>query len=309
LKRTFAIRFPLYQAKFESNRLVWSIVSVVMIVGVLLNAWVPLSFEPTKYNENSQYCDVAKDYRFAYFNITILYIALTMLIPIVLIFVCNSIIMIYIAKASSKRAFMSNAEITTNRKHSATRLNPTTGTSPPSPPANGSEDEILLDKGQSTPIIVNNIAAVEVAKPRLSDERRKAGESPSPERGIPSVRATRNIHAHSRLPLTTNIPLNVSGSTKRNASANDSVKITRMLLFMSFSYAVLNLPYFVSWCIFFYKMAFDKEQMSAVNKNYLFATIQFSEMFYVLNYGVHFFIYCFSGQRFRTLLKSAFSKK
>jgi hypothetical protein len=55
-------------------------------------------------------------------------------------------------------------------------------------------------------------------------------------------------------------------------------------------YAVLNLPYFISWCVFFYKLGVMKYD-DQVTKTWLFTVIQLCEIFYVLNYGVHFFIY------------------
>lgn len=101
---------------------------------------------------------------------------------------------------------------------------------------------------------------------------------------------------------------NGSGSGAASKGSSDSNhKITRMLLLMSFSYAVLNLPYFISWCMFFYHIGF--QSASNTLKYYLFSAINLSEIFYVLNYGVHFFIYCASGKKFRQLLRSAFTTK
>lgn len=100
---------------------------------------------------------------------------------------------------------------------------------------------------------------------------------------------------------------NKNGSVGSKASSDSNHKITRMLLLMSFSYAVLNLPYFISWCMFFYHIGF--QSASNTLKYYLFSAINLSEIFYVLNYGVHFFIYCASGKKFRQLLRSAFTFK
>lgn len=83
-------------------------------------------------------------------------------------------------------------------------------------------------------------------------------------------------------------------------------KITRMLLLMSFSYAILNLPYFISWCIFFYRVSVNPK-LTRATKYYVFSAINLCEIFYVLNYGVHFFIYCASGKKFREQLRSAFA--
>lgn len=84
----------------------------------------------------------------------------------------------------------------------------------------------------------------------------------------------------------------------------ESNKITRMLLLMSLSYAILNLPYFISWCLFYYHMTFSKNTNST-QKEHIFSAINLCEIIYVLNFGIHFFIYCASGQRFRKQLKDA----
>ena len=85
-------------------------------------------------------------------------------------------------------------------------------------------------------------------------------------------------------------------------------------MLMSLSYAMLNLPHFITWMIFFYNVAFKpKIETSAIessiesstSNNIFFAANYISEIFYVLNYGIHFFIYCASDKRFRTQLMSA----
>lgn len=74
---------------------------------------------------------------------------------------------------------------------------------------------------------------------------------------------------------------------------NFSSKITRMLLLISFSYALLNLPYFITWCLFFVR------KNDTVVKNNFFAALQISEIFYILNYCIYFYINFASGSLFR----------
>ena len=96
-----------------------------------------------------------------------------------------------------------------------------------------------------------------------------------------------------------------------------------MLMFMSFSYALLNLPYFITWMIFFHQVAFISDSLASNNNtsiveleiikstrnNNFFTANYIAEIFYVLNYGIHFFIYCASGKRFRYQLKYSFQSK
>lgn len=54
--------------------------------------------------------------------------------------------------------------------------------------------------------------------------------------------------------------------------------------------------------LFFFEVNFIK--FSNKNESYLFGCVELSEIFYVLNYGVKFYIYCFSGSMFRQQLYS-----
>lgn len=83
---------------------------------------------------------------------------------------------------------------------------------------------------------------------------------------------------------------------------NSSFKLTFMLLVISFSFVLLNLPYLFGWCAFFYNMSFHR--LDHVTSNNLFAFLQFSEIFYVLNYGLKFFIFCLTESTFKNKLKS-----
>jgi len=44
-------------------------------------------------------------------------------------------------------------------------------------------------------------------------------------------------------------------------------------------------------------------------KNYLFAALQITEIFNILNYGIHFFVYCLAGTLFRSQLEYTFRKQ
>ena len=75
------------------------------------------------------------------------------------------------------------------------------------------------------------------------------------------------------------------GKKQLKKISSDSHKITRMLIIMSLSFAILNLPYFITWCIFYYTEAINGQKASS----YLIGSINVTEIFYVLNYGIHFF--------------------
>ena len=92
-------------------------------------------------------------------------------------------------------------------------------------------------------------------------------------------------------------------------------KTNLLLLFMSFSYVILDLPYLISWISLFYYGKYykilDDDLVSLIvystYKNYLIGIINLTEVLYLLNYSIHFYIYCISSKtfcdRFKTLFK------
>lgn len=229
IQRAIAIYVPFFESKFESKKNAWFVISMIVLIGLVINIWVPFLFNPIadNYDSSVTYCDIKKQFSKAYFYLTVFYVFLTMLLPIVVIFVCNTIIMVYVLQARKKRENLTNFNVTKEKK----------------------------------------------CKKKL---KRKT---------ISSLKRQ---------------------SLKCLISIRESNRVTRMLILMSFSFAFLNLPYFISWSLFFYQMAI-RQNYNFIVKYQLFSAINISEIFYVLNYGVHFFIYCASGKKFRYQLKRALS--
>lgn len=242
IQRAIAIYFPFSESKFESNKNAWLIVSLIVLIGLIINIWVPFLFNPIADNHdpNITYCDIKKQFSRAYFFLTVFYVFLTMLLPILVIFFCNTLLIIYVYNAGKKRENLINFNITKRKK--------------------------------STEMCCKTMLVA-----RIEPNKKNA------------------------------LTLLKTQSLKCLNSIKESNRITRMLMLMSFSYAILNLPYFISWCIFFYQMAI-KHNYDYIVKYRLFSAINICEIFYVLNYGIHFFIYCASGKKFRQQLKSAVSK-
>ena len=88
--------------------------------------------------------------------------------------------------------------------------------------------------------------------------------------------------------------------TKSSFKKNYSKKMTKTLLLVSFSYAFLNLPYIVAWYAYYNQITLD---IDITIKNNLFSKVQITELFNVLNYCIHFFLYCLSGSLFRFQLR------
>jgi len=57
----------------------------------------------------------------------------------------------------------------------------------------------------------------------------------------------------------------------------NSKRLKKILPIISFSYAFFNLPYLITWLIFFFKTTFN--DLTASEQNYLFSMVQLSEIF------------------------------
>lgn len=124
VQRTLAIHSPFFQRKFASKTLAWSCAGVLTALGLVFSSWVPFLFSVTPSNDNNEdsYCDVQRAYSSHYFVITIVYITVIMLIPIVIIFVCNTLIIYYVFEASKIRLGMMNKSSINNTPRSNSEI-------------------------------------------------------------------------------------------------------------------------------------------------------------------------------------------
>lgn len=96
--------------------------------------------------------------------------------------------------------------------------------------------------------------------------------------------------------------LSIDQILKRVTSkANSTKRLTKILILISFSYAFLNLPYFVTWSFYYFEITFYKDEV--IEHNLLYSAAEITEIFYILNYSIHFYIYCASGSMFRNQLR------
>lgn len=102
LQRAYIVYFPLsdfYKSKISA----WKTVFIIVLVSAILNLWVPFMFEIQKPENFRQYCDVQKNWKNTYFIITIIYISLIMLFPIIIVFIFNTLIIVKANRAQKRR--------------------------------------------------------------------------------------------------------------------------------------------------------------------------------------------------------------
>jgi hypothetical protein len=76
-------------------------VSALLSVSLFINGWTLFVFR-LKNQDNVVYCDVKSELSQEYFQITLIYVSLVILLPIGVLFICNSIITYKITKYSAR---------------------------------------------------------------------------------------------------------------------------------------------------------------------------------------------------------------
>jgi hypothetical protein len=237
LQRLVIVYSP-FSNKFKSKKSAWKTVTIIIIISILINSWILFIFELQKGNNNYFYCNVKDGWDKIYFHLTLVYICIIMLIPILIIFTSNSFLIssIYKNKSNHLKNAQSSKKIINKNNINIMRLNNTK---------------------------INNNEKIQL-KPYF---------------------------------LTINQIIN-----RVTNQANSTKKLTKMLILISFSYALFNLPYFITWSLFYYNETFIK-LLDASEHNYYYSALKICELFFVLNYGIYFYIYILSGSVFRNQLK------
>ncbi len=91
-------------------------------------------------------------------------------------------------------------------------------------------------------------------------------------------------------------------SSKPKNSAYAAKKLKRVLILLSCSYVLFNLPYLIIWLIYFNHISFSGK-LDAKSGTYIFSALQIAELFNVLSYSLKFYIFCITGSKFRKQLK------
>ena len=121
IQRLLSIHSPFSQ-RFKSTKSAWLTIGLLTCCSFIINIWVLFYFEiqsDETYNNNVKSCEVKnekKEWIREYFHITLAYIFIIILIPIIVIFVSNSIIIINIFQSCPKRNGLKMHKSTFNLK-------------------------------------------------------------------------------------------------------------------------------------------------------------------------------------------------
>ena len=254
-----------FSNKFKTKRSAWLTFLTILCFSLVVNLWVPFLFK-LRDDEHLRYCDVSADWSREYFHITLAYICFIMLFPIVIITVSNSIIISNIVRADSNRNKMCSLDPNMNETN-------------------------------------NRFYGSFFSMTTFNRSRASSRQS------MPGRNKFSSFRLQDLTQLKTEVQrpyyLNISQLIGRiSRQSNNSIKLTRLLVFISFSYSLFNLPYLIAWFVFYYEMILNMDNKHELAKhNYFYSVLKVVEIFYLLNYGINFYIYCASGSIFRQQLK------
>lgn len=215
-----------------------------MIISLLVNLWIVFLLEITsEINSEITFCDIKHEFDQIYLYFTLAYIGIKMLLPILVIFISNFLIILNISKLNEHKQIIMLRENRTTIRSARRR-------------------ELIQQLSQPMSTIRQNDKLTGRVKPFYL-----------------SMNQVINRETH---------------------NAQSSRMLTKMIVLISFTYACLNLPYFILWLIYYYDEMLKKENN---NNNYLGTALKIAELFYLLNFVLNFYIYAASGTLFRSQLK------
>lgn len=273
LQRVCIVCSPLSR-RYKSKKSAWLTVLAILIISLMINIWAPFFFEVTNETQ-TVFCDVKQNWSKEYFEITAIYVFIVTFIPIVLIFSSNSLIIykLFLSKVKSRETLNKNKI-----------------------------SSLMSIKKHNNSICAKSTSSAYRGSSFMSFSGRHL--SASQNLNVPSSEFNSLSRKNSDISLSYKLkPFYSSLNQIANQThVKDSIKSsTRILLFVSLVFIVLNLPYLISWLLFYNYMTIN--QISITTKDRMFAALQVSEILYVLNYSILFYVYCASGSKFRNQLK------
>jgi len=266
IQRLYIVFKPL-AVKYKSKKSAWQTILFILIISITINLWVPFVFElqaNENHSDNIHYCDIDAAYKKIYFYLNIIYICLIMLLPMIIILICNVCI---IFKLNSKK-----------RKELQNR-------------SRSKRNNVCLNDAISAKM--NNREASMKTEINKLNLIRKSTHSTTALNNVENLRLKPHYWTFEQ-----------KINRNKNNLLKATTKLTVMLLVISFSFISLNAPYLTGWLIFFYKQAFHQLDNLTRNYLVSFLQISEIFYIHILNYGMKFFIFCASGTVFRNKLKN-----
>ena len=331
VQRLLVISKPL-RTRYKSKKLAWITLGWIVLIGFVLN--VPMAFLfhlETIENSLTVYCDVDKSVKSEYLFMNSVYIFTIIIVPSIVIFFSNCLIIYKTKQQKHSRQTLMETSSSKNKS------NPNLLTIKPI-----QNDQLTLSKSHENDSKVKSLSVQNLKQTNSSLKRHNLTANPilRLDNFSSSLKITKSNHSlttDSRLPnqvsynsdsaLTSEQKSNhlneisvcseskaksqpklkphywtkeQMSNNRKNKTKISTVRLTFMLLVFSFSFIALNVPYLTIWLIYFSRTAYHL--MNAISSDLLFGALQITEILFILNYSIKFFL-CLTFSMFRTELK------
>jgi hypothetical protein len=112
IQRLLIVYKPLNE-KNKRKSSAWKSVILVIFISFFLNLWPFLLFKLNE-SEDNFYCDIADDLKLINYYINILYSVFVMIIPIIILFLLNILIIYKLTKTNENREIITNSKFVTS---------------------------------------------------------------------------------------------------------------------------------------------------------------------------------------------------
>jgi hypothetical protein len=282
LERALAINFPLKIRNLRENYryLFKLIMSIGIIVTFLFPVYNLFLTNLVAANGNGKVrCDIPSNYESLYFNFTIVFVIKTLAIPFVIITLSNISILIAIEK--NKKNLLNKSFNRYKDEHSSGSLN----------------SKYNFDSMSHSSMNHRN-----------SNEHKRVV---SIGNGVDESHPVK-IHNSSKTVRFENLSAKSLSCKIGGGSGDKNLRVTKMLISISASFVLLNLPYFITWCRYaLFRLnnskPFTPEQTRTIVN--LYDAIKITEILNLFNYAITSFLYFATGKIYRENLYSIFSFK
>ncbi len=216
VQRLLIVIWPM-NSKYKSKRSAWITVFTITVVSLTVNLWVLAVFE-IKNEEHKDFCDVKAGWKNEYFIMAVVYIFLTIGLPVIIICTSNTIIAYKTIKAESKR----------NRLKETKKSKTTT-------------DQTLT---RTIAKYHRDSLAIKIQFKKLNNPALKPRHE-----SFKSIKSMKSLTSQANKPYYMTVDQMVSKESNKNKG---SKHITKILSLISMSFVFLNLPYLITWYFLYF---------------------------------------------------------
>ncbi|XP_075234988.1 uncharacterized protein LOC142332427 [Lycorma delicatula] len=273
VERFIAVQYPLHRPHMCTVERAKTIVLSLTILALLVHCYSFFTAGITDIGHGDKICDMRENYREAMRIINIIDSIVTLIVPLILIIVMNTMITRNLLKFG-KRLQQQNSSSETMQPCSEFHMNQTVHSN--------SSNKIRRGGSQQS----------------FHSSNSRQGHSSASQIGLPQAATTRLTNAILDTPPQTSRCIHIRSSSTNLVSIKMQQSITKMLLLISTVFIILNLPSYVIRLYVFVCFSLWRRNVSSS----LWCMQQFFMLLYYTNFSINFLLYSMCGITFRRCL-------